>query len=145
MKPNPLIPFAHWRGGLKHVEASHLDVFGVFGFLSRCCRLEILPWCELPSHMPAGSSVKATQHLMSPCAIIVHAGTKGTILGGVDQSLVFVSFENGPAVAAAINTLEQLEEHEKLEPEDVNRVKQRHPNVWYSENSHFWCFGENDL
>lgn len=85
--------------------------------------------------MPAGSSVKATQHLMSPCAIIVHAGTKGTILGGVDQSLVFVSFENGPAVAAAITTLEQLEDHEKPnEPEDVSRVKQRHrhPNVWYS-------------
>ena len=50
--------------------------------------------------------MKATQHLLSPCAIIVQAGTKGTILGGVDSSLAFVSFEQGPAVAAAMNTLE---------------------------------------
>eukprot|EP00438_Fugacium_kawagutii_P020198 Skav207615 [mRNA] locus=scaffold1878:101822:111291:+ [translate_table: standard] len=105
--------------------------------------LEILPWCELPSHMPAGSSVKATQHLMSPCAIIVHAGTKGTILGGVDQSLVFVSFENGPAVAAAINTLEQLEEHEeheKLEPEDVSWVNRTQTPGILSEQIAFGSF-----
>ena len=63
--------------------------------------------------------MKAAQHLMSPCTIIVHAGTKGTILGGVDPTLVFVSFENGPAVAAAINTLEQIEDEadEKLDNE----------------------------
>ena len=77
--------------------------------------LEILPWCETPPQMPAGSSVRALQHLLSPCAIIVHAGTKGTILGGVDPNLVFVSFENGPAVAAAISALEQLPEDESEE------------------------------
>lgn len=87
---------------------------------------------------------------MSPCAIIVHAGTKGTILGGVDQSLVFVSFENGPAVAAAITTLEQLEDHEKpTEPEDVSRVKQwhRHPTSGIlSEISYILGrLGEHDL
>jgi len=83
--------------------------------------LEILPWCELPPHLPAGTFVKAAQHLMSPCTIIVHAGTKGTILGGVDPTLVFVSFENGPAVAAAINTLEQIgdEADEKLDNEET--------------------------
>ena len=79
-------------------------------------RLEILPWCELPAHLPAGTLVKATQHLLSPCAIIVQAGTKGTILGGVDSSLAFVSFgSQGPAVAAAMNTLEISDE--KLESE----------------------------
>ena len=79
-------------------------------------RLEILPWCELPAHLPAGTLVKATQHLLSPCAIIVQAGTKGTILGGVDSSLAFVSFEQGKiAVAAAMNTLEISDE--KLESE----------------------------
>eukprot|EP00434_Breviolum_minutum_P009813 symbB.v1.2.008643.t1/scaffold540.1/size189765/8 len=80
--------------------------------------LEILPWCELPAHLPAGTLVKATQHLLSPCAIIVQAGTKGTILGGVDSSLAFVSFgSQGPAVAAAMNTLEISDE--KLESEDT--------------------------
>ena len=68
--------------------------------------LEILPWCDTPPEFPAGTSVRAVHHLMSPCAIIVHAGTRGIILGGVDPSLVFVSFENGPAVAAAISALE---------------------------------------
>lgn len=46
----------------------------------------------------------------------MQAGTKGTILGGVDSSLAFVSFEQGKiAVAAAMNTLEISDE--KLESE----------------------------
>ncbi|CAK9077053.1 unnamed protein product [Durusdinium trenchii] len=80
--------------------------------------LEILPWCDLPAHLPAGSPVRALQHLMSPCAILVHAGTKGTILGGVDPALVFVAFENGPAVAAAVSTLEQLSDEKESEAEE---------------------------
>mmetsp|Transcript_57311 Transcript_57311/g.134067 ORF Transcript_57311/g.134067 Transcript_57311/m.134067 type:complete len:447 (+) Transcript_57311:65-1405(+) len=70
--------------------------------------LEILPWCETLPDFAAGTAVRALQHLTSPHAIIVHAGTNGTVLGGVDSSLAFVSFENGPAFAAAISALERL-------------------------------------
>ena len=86
-----------------------------------------MPWCELPAHLPAGTLVKAAQHLMSPCAIVVHAGTKGTILGGVDPTLVFVSFEHGPSVAAAINTLEQLDDEAEEAEEENEKLDQEAP------------------
>ena len=76
-----------------------------------CCNvlpLEILPWCQTLPELAAGTMVRAVHHLMSPHAIIVPAGSHGTILGGVDSSLVFVSFDNGPSMAASINSLERI-------------------------------------
>ena len=76
-----------------------------------CCNvlpLEILPWCQTQPELQAGTTVRAVHHLMSPHAIIVPAGARGTVLGGVDSSIVFVSFDNGPAMAAAISSLEPV-------------------------------------
>ena len=70
--------------------------------------MEILPWCSC--ELPPGTQLRATQHLMQhlmgPCGVVVPKGTRGTLLGGVDQALVFVAFENGCAVAAAMAMLE---------------------------------------
>ncbi|CAE7334648.1 BFAR [Symbiodinium necroappetens] len=84
-----------------------------------CCNvlpLEIMPWCQTLPGLPAGTTVRALHHLMSPHAIIVPAGARGTILGGVDASLVFVSFDNGPAMAAAISSLERVPDPELGSP-----------------------------
>ena len=76
--------------------------------------LEILPWCPLPCDVCQGALVRAMQHLMSPCGL-VPKGTKGTVLSGVDASLVFVAFENGLSVAAAIASLELADDTEQSE------------------------------
>jgi len=57
--------------------------------------LEIKPWCEPPSDFPIGSRVQATRDLLTMNSVLVKAGTRGVVLGGIDDTQVFVSFEAG--------------------------------------------------
>mmetsp|Transcript_106744 Transcript_106744/g.211982 ORF Transcript_106744/g.211982 Transcript_106744/m.211982 type:complete len:435 (+) Transcript_106744:70-1374(+) len=56
--------------------------------------LEIKPWCEPPSDLPVGSRVQAIKDVVGTAAATVRAGTRGTILGGIDATQVLVSFES---------------------------------------------------
>lgn len=66
--------------------------------------LEIKPWCEPPNELPTGSPVQATKDLVTMNSVIVKAGTRGVVLGGVDETLLMVSFES-PEEGVAPQTL----------------------------------------
>lgn len=74
----------------------------------QCCfnvlPLEVKPWCEPPNDLPAGAPVQATRDLvtafMGTPGVVVKAGTKGVVVGGVDETQVMVSFENSEEGAA---------------------------------------------
>lgn len=55
--------------------------------------LEIKPWCEPPSFLPAGHPVQATKDLLNMNSVVVKAGTRGTVLGGVDSTRIMVLFD----------------------------------------------------
>ncbi|CAE8648803.1 unnamed protein product, partial [Polarella glacialis] len=73
--------------------------------------IEIRPWCNAHCEFPVGATVKASHHLLSMNAVVVEAGTRGVILGGVDESQVFVSFEGGQAVTIAYSALQRVPEN----------------------------------
>eukprot|EP00747_Dinoflagellata_sp_TGD_P180407 gnl/TRDRNA2_/TRDRNA2_32821_c0_seq1.p1 gnl/TRDRNA2_/TRDRNA2_32821_c0~~gnl/TRDRNA2_/TRDRNA2_32821_c0_seq1.p1 ORF type:complete len:606 (-),score=134.57 gnl/TRDRNA2_/TRDRNA2_32821_c0_seq1:136-1713(-) len=59
--------------------------------------VEIKPWHELPNDMPAGQPVKASMDLLNAATdneVVIRAGTRGVVVGGVDDRQVIVSFEN---------------------------------------------------
>mmetsp|Transcript_6722 Transcript_6722/g.16680 ORF Transcript_6722/g.16680 Transcript_6722/m.16680 type:complete len:390 (-) Transcript_6722:243-1412(-) len=59
--------------------------------------VEIKTWCEPPEDLPIGSSVQATKDLVNMnslgAPVVVRAGTKGVVVGGVDETQVLVRFE----------------------------------------------------
>jgi len=54
--------------------------------------LEIKPWCEPPRNFPVGASVQVTEDLVNMSSVVIRAGTVGVVLGGVDETQVFISF-----------------------------------------------------
>jgi len=55
--------------------------------------MEIRPWCEPPADLPLGCSVEVVVDLFGASRVLVPAGTRGVVLGGVDEAQVFVAFE----------------------------------------------------
>jgi len=67
--------------------------------------LEVKPWCEPPSDLPVGSRVQATHDLVNMNLVLVKAGTKGDIVGGVDECTVMVAFDGNEDEGFAPQTL----------------------------------------
>ncbi|CAK0834850.1 unnamed protein product [Prorocentrum cordatum] len=57
--------------------------------------VEIRQWCEPPSSLPVGSEVQATRDLLVADSVVVRGGEIGTVLSGIDEAQVFVSFRGG--------------------------------------------------
>eukprot|EP00440_Ansanella_granifera_P000080 gb/GFBE01000087.1/.p1 GENE.gb/GFBE01000087.1/~~gb/GFBE01000087.1/.p1 ORF type:complete len:482 (+),score=90.92 gb/GFBE01000087.1/:1-1446(+) len=71
--------------------------------------IELLPWCQSPELFPVGAVVQATHHLMASTSVmIVQAGTRGIILGGIEGSQVFVAFDGNHAVSISCSFLQLL-------------------------------------
>jgi len=62
--------------------------------------LEIKQWCEPRSGLSIGSRVQATQDLIGMHSVVLKVGTKGVVLGGIDETQVFVAFEDGASAQA---------------------------------------------
>lgn len=89
--------------------------------------LEIRPWCEPPRSLPVGSPVQAVRDLIG-MNVVIKAGTRGVVLGGVDDAQVFVSFDgredgSGPQTltvdVASVAKIDEDYDRDNLELEEI--------------------------